>query len=76
MNQYINIGLKNILSFSGSVGFCSVSKAKIETLRIGLCEARHSNLRSIIVERDLAYAIRWALGVCSAPWTLVDIVEK
>lgn len=61
--------------FLGSAGVCSVEKAKIEALQVGLPEVHQLNCQHIFVEGDSLCAIRWSLDLYKAPSVLGDAME-
>lgn len=64
-----------ILSFLGGARFGSIKTTEMEALLM-LWEARRADFQCNMVERDSLSSIRWALGGCSAPWYLADVVDK
>ena len=65
-----------ILSFCSPTGIFSVNKGRGRNFVVGLCEARCLSLCHILVEGDSTCIIRWASGLCRAPWSLADVVEE
>ena len=59
-----------LLCYSGPTGFCSINKAELMALNIGLQEAFCLNLQNLIVEGDSACVIRWASSSCNYSWYL------
>lgn len=48
----------------------------LSSFGMGLQEARRMSFQHVVVEGHSLCAIRWALGVCMAPWSFVDVVEE
>ena len=65
-----------LLSYSGTVGFCSINKAELLAFNIGLPEASRLNLQNLIMEGDSTYVIRWASNSPNYPWYLADLIEE
>ena len=63
------------LSYSGPVGFCSINKAELLALNLGLREASHMNPQRLLVEGDSTCVIQWALNPSTAPWYLEDMAQ-
>lgn len=54
----------------------TINLKELSSFGMGLQEARRMSFRHVVVERQSLCAIRWALGVCMAPWSFVDVVEE
>ena len=65
-----------ILAYSGPAGFCSINKAELLALKIGLQEAFNLHPHRLLVEGDSFCAIQWASQSSNPPWYLVDIIEE
>eukprot|EP00268_Persea_americana_P065005 TRINITY_DN8614_c0_g1_i4.p1 TRINITY_DN8614_c0_g1~~TRINITY_DN8614_c0_g1_i4.p1 ORF type:complete len:144 (-),score=24.76 TRINITY_DN8614_c0_g1_i4:84-515(-) len=65
-----------LLSYSGPASFCSINKAKVLALKIGLREAKNLNVTHLSVEGDSFCAIQWAAKKSKPPWYLLDIIEE
>ena len=65
-----------ILSYSGPAGFCSINKAELLALNVGLREASRMNPQRLLVTGDSASVLQWALNPSTAPWYLADLSEE
>eukprot|EP00268_Persea_americana_P009744 TRINITY_DN13898_c0_g1_i2.p1 TRINITY_DN13898_c0_g1~~TRINITY_DN13898_c0_g1_i2.p1 ORF type:complete len:122 (-),score=12.31 TRINITY_DN13898_c0_g1_i2:137-502(-) len=64
-----------ILSYSGPTGVCSINKAELLALNIGLQEAFRLLPQRLLVGYS-SCIIQWVTQSSSPPWYLVEIIEE
>ncbi|XXG49570.1 hypothetical protein AAC387_Pa02g3723 [Persea americana] len=65
-----------LLSYSGPAGFCSINKAELLALNIGMREASRLNPQWLLVEGDSACVFQWASNPSTVPWYMANIIEE
>lgn len=64
------------LSYSGLAGFCTIDKAELLALMIGLREAKNLNVSHLSIEGESFCVIQWVVEKSKPPWYLFDIIEE
>eukprot|EP00268_Persea_americana_P066521 TRINITY_DN906_c1_g1_i4.p1 TRINITY_DN906_c1_g1~~TRINITY_DN906_c1_g1_i4.p1 ORF type:complete len:123 (-),score=20.73 TRINITY_DN906_c1_g1_i4:193-561(-) len=65
-----------ILFYSSPTGVCSINKAELLALNIGLREASCLLPQRLLVEGDSSCVIQWATQSSPPPWYLAEIIEE
>ena len=65
-----------LLSYSDPAGPCSINKAEVLSLNIGLREALRFNPQLLVIEGDSSCVIKWVSQPSTAHWYLEDIIGE
>ena len=65
-----------ILHYSGPAGVCTLNKAELLTLLIGLREASRLHPQLLLVEGYSSCVIQWANRSSSPLWYMANIIEE